>query len=161
MVKRVTGYALISRNVKIVVSNAAGSTNGIVLQTQSNRTLEENICNVYGAGFLKTLNKVHVKLELDHGKEEFAIEGFVSKAGHGVGRSDSDRQYFYVNGRPVHIPKFNKVLNEVWRNYEMKHKPACVMDVGLPKEYVDVNVSPDKRDTFLQKVEFECMMIAG
>ena len=29
--------------------------------------------------------------------------GFVSKAGHGVGRSDNDRQFLFINGRPVDL----------------------------------------------------------
>ena len=50
--------------------------------------------------------------------------GFVSKAGAGVGRSSNDRQFWFVNGRPVDVPKLVRVVNEVWRAYEMKHKPA-------------------------------------
>lgn len=33
------------------------------------------------------------------------IWGMVSKAGEGVGRADNDRQFFYVNDRPVDLPK--------------------------------------------------------
>jgi DNA mismatch repair ATPase MutL len=33
----------------------------------------------------------------------------------GVGRSDSDRQYVFVNSRPVDIPRINRVMNEMWR----------------------------------------------
>ena len=54
------------------------------------------------------------------------VQGFVSKVGHGVGRSDTDRQFMFLNGRPVDLPKFNKVVNEVWRKYEMKHKSAII-----------------------------------
>ncbi len=32
------------------------------------------------------------------------IEGLVSKCGAGVGRSDNDRQFFFINGRPVDHP---------------------------------------------------------
>lgn len=35
------------------------------------------------------------------------IWGMVSKAGEGVGRSDNDRQFLYLNGRPVDMPKVN------------------------------------------------------
>lgn len=33
------------------------------------------------------------------------IWGMVSKAGVGVGRADNDRQFLYLNGRPVDVPK--------------------------------------------------------
>jgi DNA mismatch repair protein PMS2 len=77
------------------------------------------------------------------------ITGFVSKAGSGVGRSDNDRQFLYCNGRPVDIPKFSKALNEVWRRYEMKHKPACFLDIRVPNGSFDVNLTPDKREIVL------------
>lgn len=38
-------------------------------------------------------------------KRERRILGMVSKAGAGVGRADNDRQFFYLNGRPVDLPK--------------------------------------------------------
>lgn len=46
-------------------------------------------------------------------KQKVALTGFVSKVGHGVGRSDTERQYVYVNGRPVDIPKVNRIFNDV------------------------------------------------
>lgn len=36
---------------------------------------------------------------------ERKIWGMVSKAGEGVGRADNDRQFLYLNGRPVDLPK--------------------------------------------------------
>lgn len=41
------------------------------------------------------------------------IEGYVSKVGDGVGRSDNERQFVYCNGRPVDLPKLVKAANEV------------------------------------------------
>lgn len=42
-----------------------------------------------------------------------SINGFVSKPGIGVGRSDNDRQFIFCNGRPVDLPKFSRLINEV------------------------------------------------
>lgn len=77
------------------------------------------------------------------------ISGLVSKVGLGVGRSDNDRQFTFVNGRPVDLPRFAKVLNEVWRRYEMKQKPAFVLDISVPAGYFDVNLTPDKREVLI------------
>lgn len=33
------------------------------------------------------------------------VIGYVSKVGAGVGRSDNDRQFFFINGRPFELPK--------------------------------------------------------
>ena len=75
--------------------------------------------------------------------------GLVSKVGLGVGRSDNDRQFTFCNGRPVDLPRFSKALNEVWRRYEMKQKPAFVLDITVPAGYFDVNLTPDKREVLI------------
>lgn len=89
-------------------------------------------------------------------KVEFSVSGFISKAGVGVGRSDNDRQFIFCNGRPVDLPKVTKVLNEVWRRYEMKQKPACILNIKVPAGTFDVNLTPDKREIVLSQ---ESMML--
>lgn len=46
------------------------------------------------------------------------VSGLVSKAGTGVGRSNNEKQFLYLNGRPVDLPRVTKALNECWRQYE-------------------------------------------
>ena len=78
------------------------------------------------------------------------VVGFVSAARSGVGRCDNDRQFLYINGRPVDLPRLTKTLNETWRQFMMKQKPAAVLDLRLPPGSFDVNVTPDKRTIFLE-----------
>jgi hypothetical protein len=40
----------------------------------------------------------------------------------------------------------SRAVNEVWRTYEMKHKPAVFLDLRVPPGSFDVNLSPDKRE---------------
>lgn len=47
------------------------------------------------------------------------------------------------------LQQFSRTVNEVWRAYEMKQKPAFVLDVRLPPGSFDVNVTPDKREIFM------------
>ena len=89
------------------------------------------------------------KLQQVDGDEICKISGYVSKAGVGVGRSDNDRQFTFINGRPVDLSKFIKVVNEAWRRYEMKSKPACILDIRVPPGSFDVNLTPDKREVVL------------
>lgn len=77
--------------------------------------------------------------------------GFVSMPDQGVGRCTTDRQFLFINGRPVDIPRITKAINEVWRQYEMKRKPAFVLNFLLEPDAFDVNVTPDKREVFLKE----------
>jgi len=42
------------------------------------------------------------------------IQGYVSKVGLGVGRSDNERQFLFLNKRPIDFGKATKAINEVW-----------------------------------------------
>lgn len=53
-----------------------------------------------------------------------------------------------------------KVANEVWRSYEMGHKPALILNLRLPHGSYDVNITPDKREVLLVHGEFQ-RMVAG
>lgn len=77
------------------------------------------------------------------------LSGFVSRAGCGVGRSDNARQFMFLNGRPVDLPRLTKAINDTWRTFEMGHKPAFVLDLCLRAGSFDVNVTPDKREAIL------------
>ena len=143
LLKVLQAYAVSCEDVKISVFNTvAGKKDAarhVVLATQAHQTMGENIANVFGTKFFKTL--VHVDLELQMasevlekhnedrekhdgikndcevaragrkdqdvflGRQERKVVGFVSKVGAGVGRSDNDRQFFFINGRPVDLPK--------------------------------------------------------
>ncbi|RMX65441.1 hypothetical protein KXD40_007817 [Peronospora effusa] len=185
LLKVLQAYAVSCAYVKICVFNITGKQNAsrhVVLATQVHQTMGENIANVFGTKFFRTLLRVDFELRVgskngeedkenagdegssDSGQissgvfeiddtvsgQERKVVGYVSKVGAGVGRSDNDRQFFFINGRPFNLAKVAKILNEVWRHYEMKQKPACVLNFHLPLGDYDVNVTPDKRETFMK-----------
>ncbi|XP_046563107.1 mismatch repair endonuclease PMS2-like [Haliotis rubra] len=78
------------------------------------------------------------------------IEGFVSKCEHGRGRGSSDRQFIFINKRPCDSAKLSKQINEVYHSYNRHQYPFVVLTITMDKESVDVNVTPDKRQLFLQ-----------
>ncbi|OQR98480.1 hypothetical protein ACHHYP_08612 [Achlya hypogyna] len=151
LLKTLQGYAIISANVQLSCINFAGKNNlrQMVLSTPKTSGMGDNIANIYGSKFFKSLLPLTKSVTI--GSDDATIAGFVSKVGEGVGRSDNDRQFFYVNGRPVDLPNATKTVNEVWRQFEMKHKPAVFLDLRLPRGGFDVNVTPDKRETFVKE----------
>lgn len=175
------GYAVSCVNVKLSVTNTVSTSNSskqqVVLSTQAHPSMGDHIASVFGTKFMRTLVPFNVNLnetwpspaklfsqdpdgEAEEKKEEETtspepvrrVMGYISKVGEGVGRSDNDRQYFFINSRPFDLPKLTRAMNEVWRQFEMKQKPACVLNFELPSNEFDVNVTPDKRETFLQHV---------
>lgn len=79
------------------------------------------------------------------------IEGLVSRARSGIGRSGTDRQFFFLNGRPVELKRFSKTISDAWRQFEMNHKPACAFNIILPPGSFDVNLTPDKREVLIER----------
>jgi DNA mismatch repair protein PMS2 len=77
------------------------------------------------------------------------IKGLISKPAKGSGRTSSDRQFLYINGRPWDSLKVTKAFNEIYRQFNGSQYPVIVADLTLPTDSYDVNVSPDKRTIFL------------
>ncbi|KAF9431560.1 Mismatch repair endonuclease pms2 [Entomortierella beljakovae] len=95
-------------------------------------------------------NKQHEDDEDEHSqKQDIIITGYISSPAFGKGRSSTDRQYIYINGRPCTLPKVSRVINEVYRSFNTNQSPFLVANLILPTYYYDVNVSPDKRTIFL------------
>ena len=106
--------------------------------------MRDNIVTVLGAASANALQPFNAQL-----LGTCTAAGFVSSPAVGSGRSSSDRQYFYVNGRPVDLPRVSKTLNEVYRAFNPAQFPAAVLDFRLPADAYDVNVTPDKRRVML------------
>lgn len=84
------------------------------------------------------------------------IEGFVSSARAGVGKSTGDKRFFFINGRPIDFPKAGSCLNETFKMYSSpaisnSTKPIAIVNFIVPSNEFDVNVTPDKRKVFLHK----------
>lgn len=46
-------------------------------------------------------------------------------------------------------PQVVKAVNEVYKSFNTNQVPLALLDFQIPKESVDINVSPDKRTLFL------------
>ncbi|KAH9977464.1 hypothetical protein BJV74DRAFT_781094 [Russula compacta] len=85
----------------------------------------------------------------DVGKNEIRVEGLISKFAPGLGRAGTDRQFFFINGRPCAPAKVQKAINEVYRTFNANQSPFVIADFLLPTDSCDINVSPDKRTILL------------
>ncbi|XP_077358133.1 mismatch repair endonuclease PMS2-like isoform X1 [Festucalex cinctus] len=164
MVHVLQSYCIISTGVRITCSNQNGQgKRNTVVSTSGSQNMRDNIGAIFGPKQLQNLlpfqhvppnEKVLEEYGLENAelpKKLFSITGFVSQADHGVGRSATDRQFFFINKRPCDPQKVTKLVNEVYHMYNRHQYPFVALNIEVASECVDVNVTPDKRQIFLQE----------
>ena len=137
-------YAVIARGVRFLCTNSAGkNAKSVVFKTQGSGSIKDNIITVFGMNTFNCLESVCILLS-----DDCKVDGFVSKSGQGSGRNLGDRQFFFVNNRPVDMPKVSKLVNELYKSANSRQYPIAILNFTLPSKACDVNVTPDKRKIF-------------
>ncbi|XP_032229568.2 mismatch repair endonuclease PMS2 [Nematostella vectensis] len=158
------GYCLISAGTRITCSNHVSGRRSTVVSTHGSSQIKDNITAVFGPKQVQSLlpfkqlqpseedcTELNLSVVSNSESNPFTITGFISKADHGSGRSSSDRQFFFINKRPCDLPKVSRVVSEVYHMYNRHQSPFVMLDISLKRDAVDVNVTPDKRQVFLQQ----------
>ncbi|KAI3749269.1 hypothetical protein L2E82_19876 [Cichorium intybus] len=144
LISLLNAYALTAKGVRLVCTNTTGvNKTSVVLKTQGSGSLKDNIITVFGMSTFNCLEPMSLVIS-----ESCKVDGFLSKSGNGSGRNIGDRQYFFINGRPVDMPKVSKLVNELYRSANSKQYPIAIMNFVVPTKEYDVNVTPDKRKVF-------------
>lgn len=92
---------------------------------------------VFGESFASTL------MEVDYTDESLSVKGYVSRPFHA--RASRSMQNFFINGRFVKSRTCMAALEEGFKGAIMVGKfPACVLNLSMPHDAVDVNVHPAK-----------------
>ncbi|NXP02532.1 PMS2 endonuclease, partial [Thinocorus orbignyianus] len=164
MVQLLQAYCIVSRGVRINCTNQVGQgKKSSVVATAGSASLKENIGAVFGQKQLQSLipfvqlppsETVCEEYGLnaaDMPQNLYSITGFMSRCDHGVGRSATDRQFFFINQRPCDPAKVVKLVNEVYHLYNKHQYPFVVLNICVDSECVDINVTPDKRQILLQE----------
>eukprot|EP01134_Creolimax_fragrantissima_P003647 CFRG3647T1 len=149
LLQMIQSYCIISTNVRIICTNQPlkGARQQMV-STGNNKSLLTNMINVFGA---KQGREVSPVLSSDDGLK-LKLEGLISNVmPANCGRGASDRQFFYVNGRPCDLVKVGKIVNDIYKAYNQNKYPVVVLNIVTEREECDVNVTPDKRTVYLHK----------
>lgn len=152
MIQVVTGYCLVSTQVKLSCINQTKSSNNVLLSTHGSNTVLENISCIYGskqANSLLVIKKVIPVDEVDDTSNIFELDGYISSCDHSGGRSSKDRQFYFINSRPCEPLKIIKTVNEVYHQYNQNQYPFVYLNITIARAEVDINVTPDKRQIFL------------
>ncbi|XP_077614844.1 mismatch repair endonuclease PMS2 [Crocuta crocuta] len=164
MVQVLHAYCIIAAGVRVSCTNQVGQgKRQPVVCTSGSSSIKENIGSVFGQKQLQSLipfvqlppsDSVCEEYGLQPGDAPhalFRISGFISHCAHGVGRSSTDRQFFFINRRPCDPAKVSRLVNEVYHMYNRHQYPFVVLNISVDSECVDVNVTPDKRQILLQE----------
>ncbi|XP_027634872.1 mismatch repair endonuclease PMS2 isoform X2 [Falco peregrinus] len=164
MVQLLQAYCIVSKGVRINCTNQVGQgKKSPVVSTAGSSSLKENIGAVFGQKQLQSLipfvqlppnDAVCEEYGLnttDMPQHLYSITGFISRCDHGVGRSATDRQFFFINQRPCDPARVVKLVNEVYHLYNKHQYPFVVLNICVDSECVDINVTPDKRQILLQE----------
>lgn len=79
---------------------------------------------------------------------EVTIEGYLSDVQKQYG-GQPDRQLSYINSRPCTLPQIFKCINDIYSTFGSNKNPFVFINLGLPADCYDVNVTPDKRTIYL------------
>lgn len=164
MVHVLQSYCIISTGVRITCTNQTGQgKRSPVLSTSGSQSMRDNIGAIFGPKQLQNLLPFQQLSPTENIREEygltgaelpqdlFTVSGFVSRGDHGMGRSATDRQFFFINNRPCDPTKVSKLVNEVYHMYNRHQYPFVALNIAVASDCVDVNVTPDKRQIFLQE----------
>ncbi|KAH7925989.1 DNA mismatch repair protein MutL [Leucogyrophana mollusca] len=168
-----TAYALVpctneNKGVRLIVSNHPdGGRKAIQLRTDGSTSTRASVTSLWGPKALENIVDLDLSFEVETEKAVLRrlanredenlsasgtlvrVRGLISKFAVGAGRTGSDRQFFFINGRPCNPSKVQKAFNEVYRSFNANQSPFIVADFVLPTHACDINVSPDKRTIFL------------
>lgn len=166
----VQAYGIVSEECRIICSNINDKGVKSVVISTNGGSMRENILNIFGSKQsndlveIKTMNEIESTDSLDTTeiKDELTqlaekglnlnrvkLKGFVSSCEHGKGRSSKDRQFFYVNARPCEPKNVIKLINEVYRKYNVNQSPFISLNIIIDRADVDVNLTPDKRQVLI------------
>ncbi|NXF01239.1 PMS2 endonuclease, partial [Smithornis capensis] len=144
MVQLLQAYCIVSKGVRINCTNQVGQGKKCcVISTAGSPSLKENIGAVFGQKQLQSLIPF-VQLppseavceeyglnNADMPQNLYSISGFISRCDHGVGRSTTDRQFFFINQRPCDPAKVVKIVNEVYHLHNKHQYPFVALNIGV------------------------------
>lgn len=160
-------YTIIQDNIKISVWHATSNgRKSLVLSSTKSQGLPKRILSVFGSSGMKGLSEINMDLDLNSSKPRISkmyaeepywesldyriqLTGYISKNSFGCGRNAKDRQFVYINKRPVEHPQLLKCCNEVYRTFNNVQYPALFLNFEIAPELLDINITPDKRTVLL------------
>ncbi|CCG82066.1 DNA mismatch repair protein pms1 [Taphrina deformans PYCC 5710] len=155
--KSLQAHAAIQVGVRVEAIHFNGKNKNHLLGshgTTGSHDLRRNICDIFGSQLHKLLIPIEKETNFqstDRRRLEMTVvkfRGFVSDIQKEYGQRP-ERQLTYINSRPCHLPKILRTINETCATLGSNRPPFVLLELSMPPDSYDVNVSPDKRTIFL------------
>ena len=101
---------------------------------------------------LKLVNSIIANCKIR--SQTVKVTGLISTAAWGQGRSSPDRQFYYINGRPVDLPVVAKAVNEVYKSFNTHQLPLVVLDFSVPRGMCDPFNNPHSEKEIKVLIEY-------
>ena len=109
------------------------------LNTPGDGDLKATIYAVFGRDFASGLIKT------DYTLDNMSVSGYIGTPV--AARANRNMQHFYINGRYVKSKNMIAAVEQAYKNSIMVGKfPSCVLNLNIPFNLVDINVSPSKTE---------------
>ena len=137
----ITNYLLIYPTIKFEVTNVNNGKRSLILSSRGgeNNTSTENLISIFGTNGNTNLLEINLQINKD-----ISIAGHISSYSFGLGRSTQDRQFLFVNKRPIVYKKLAKIINEIYKSFNHVQFPVYILNLDINPEAIDVNLLPDK-----------------
>ncbi|CAH6721197.1 DNA mismatch repair protein Pms1p [[Candida] jaroonii] len=127
-------YVIIKPEVKYNINNIVNGTKKNLIITTGKSSMLDNFSSIFGYKSILGLKPVSVNTE------DVEIQGYVSD---NSSRTVKDRQFLFLNQRPIYNKPFMKVVNEVYQVYNTNF-PVFILNLTIEGTNIDINVTPDK-----------------
>ncbi|CCF60145.1 hypothetical protein KAFR_0J00770 [Kazachstania africana CBS 2517] len=166
----IQSYSIIQENIsfKIFNINTKNQKKSLILSTIKSDNLFKKILNCFGLSCTKCLVPLKISLDLNSYKSQFSkteddfyesidykieLGGYISKINDSNStRNLKDRQFFYLNKRPVVYPSIQKLITEIFKlNHigQSNKYPMFFLNLNVNESLIDINITPDKRTIML------------
>ncbi|CAI5758035.1 unnamed protein product [Candida verbasci] len=144
----IINYLLIYPNIKFTIYNILPANNKkqVVLSSKGGvkTSVVDNLISIFGNNQNKNL--LNINLEIT---PEIKIDGYISSYSFGLGRSSGDRQFLFINKRPINYKNLSKLINEVYKQYNHVQFPIYVLNIDINPNLIDINLLPDKSNVLI------------
>lgn len=143
----VINYLIIYPQIKFTIYNVLNNHKKLILATKGgdNTTIIDNLISIYGNNNNKNLLSLDLEIT-----EDIKLVGYISSYSFGLGRSAPDRQFLYLNKRPIVFKKLYKLINEIYKSYNHVQYPIYIIDIVINPNLVDINLLPDKTNVLIK-----------